>query len=189
MRSILHLIVSGLLVASLLSCRSTGVRTDWDTSVSFGEMRRYFWQEPEATDGTDPFADNALLRKRLRIGIVSAMAERGFVEQASPESADFVVTYLVVLDNRIRGDGVGWDGIGGYSRYGLGDIHSDFRIRNYQESTLIIDVLDAKSNQLIWRGWKAGVVGTRDQERSDAHVMSGIQEIIDAFPSSQAPVP
>lgn len=179
-------IVSGLLVLILLmaGCQSTRVRTDWDPSRSFEGFETFAWSEPPKSEGADPFADNTLLRKRLRFAIETALAARGYQAVEDPQEADFLATYSVVLDDRIRDYGSSSVGFhrGGRYGYGYGPIFTSPTITEYQESTLIIDLLDPETKDLLWRGWSMGLVGTRDRDRSDERLNRGVQKILDRFP-------
>jgi len=178
------LVCLGLGLVMLLRCRTVRVHTDWDPGVSFADFQQYAWLEPPEVEGANPFADNSLLRKRLRHAIEFGVAARGYRMVDAAEEADFLVTYSVVLNERIEDHGsvsAGF-GYGYYRRYGFGPSYSSPSIRNYQESTLIIDIVDPVSMELLWRGWGSGVVGTRDRDRSGERVQDGVRQILAKFP-------
>ena len=177
------LAIAGLVVG-LLGCQTFNVRTDWDPDRLFDGYQRYVWVEPPEVEGASPFADNALLRKRLRRAIEDELAERGFRAVRERTQADFLVTYSVILEERLKVDGYSATAGGGYyHRYGgFGSIHSSSSIRTFQESTLIIDFLDPRNDDLVWRGWSTGIVGTRDRERGDERIASGVDAILNEFP-------
>lgn len=181
-------LVAGLLfacVAVALGCRTIVVKTDYDSNVDYLELQRFAWLEPPEVEDAHPFADNTLLRKRVRGAIENALAARGYRRVERVEDADFLATYSVILEERIRDDGsisVGYGGYRGYRRYGFGTVFSSPSITNYQESTLIIDLLDPSTEELLWRGWGSGVVGTRDRERSVERIQDGVRQILDRFP-------
>lgn len=177
-----------LLVALLVGCQTLTVRTDFDPSASFEQRQRWAWLEPPLIEGRDPFADNTLLRKRVRSAVEAALSARGYREVAEPEAADFLVTYSVILDERVRVDGGTAIGIGAYDRFGYGRVYSGPSVRNYQESTLIIDVLEPETRDLIWRGWAGGVLDTRDRERSRTRLQDGVRQILEEFPPESGPV-
>jgi hypothetical protein len=190
-----HRIRSSALIAVLslmlvAGCRTYNVRTDWDPAISFERLQRYHWQEPPAREGADPFEDNTLLRKRLRFSIEAALTERGYRAVEDIADADFLVTYGVVLDERLQVDGVnsgfGGAGVGyrgGGGRWGFygGGINTT-SVREYQESVLLIDFLNPADEQLIWRGWGTGIVQTRDRERGQDRLDDGVSKILAEFP-------
>ena len=57
--------VAGVLAA----CQSFDVRTDWDDTVRFDAMKRFHFESPPEVEGANPFADNSILRKRVRAAI------------------------------------------------------------------------------------------------------------------------
>lgn len=186
----LALVVMVLLLFSFAGCRTYNVRTDWDPAIPFERLQRYQWQEPPTREGANPFEDNTLLRKRVRFTIESALAERGYLAVEDAAKADFLVTYGIVMDDRLQVDGVN-TGFGGFGigargrRGGLGYYGTGINttsVREYQESTLLIDFLNPEDEALIWRGWGTGIVQTRDRERGQDRLDEGVRKILGEFP-------
>ena len=175
-------------LVGLMACQSFNVRSDWDESVSFDGYRRYHWLEPPVTPGSDPFADNSLLRKRVRNAIEANLTGRGFTAVEDPAQADFVVTYGVVVDEKLRVTGGGATAIGGYGYgygrwpVGVGGVYGGTDVRDYQEAVLLIDFLAPESRELVWRGWGSGFLQTRDRSRGQKRFEAGVKAILDAFP-------
>ncbi len=179
------LLVSGLVALMIGGCRTFDVRSDWDETVRFDGMKRFTFEEPPEVEGANPFADNSILRKRVRGAIEAVLAERGFASAATATEADFVITYQVMLEEELRVDGVTvGTGIGGWQRpYGYGTVGSTTsRIDAYQEATLIVDVLVPESRELAWRGWGSRMLSTRDRNRSDERLQEGVRAILERFP-------
>lgn len=179
---------AALVLLAFAGCRTFDVRTDWDPGHGFDALQRFAFVEPPELEGANPFADNDLLRKRVRHALVSVLLERGHVEVDDPARADFLVTYAVLLEERLRvhehAAGVG----GGFYRrpFGLGTVHSTADIRSVQESTLLIDVLEPTEQALVWRGWGTGILGTRDRDRGDERLFDGVRAILREFPPGEA---
>jgi hypothetical protein len=171
------------LMIGLVGCQTFNVRTDWDPATSFAEFQQYFWVEPPEVEGASPFADNTLLRKRVRFAIEAELNGRGIRSTEPREDADFLVTYSVILDERLRVNSYSTTS-GGYPyRYiGFGSVYSSAHIRNFQESTLIIDFLDPTNDDLVWRGWATGIVRTRDRDRGHDRLARGVKAVLNAFP-------
>lgn len=175
---------SVLLVAILMTgCRSFNVQTDWDPQAPFEGLERFYLVEPPPIEGADPFADNTLLRKRVRYAVETVLEERGYLPAETRDEADFLISYEVLLDREFRVDGVS-SRAGGFYRsdpfFGAGV--STARVRSFQESTLVLDFKDPATDDLIWRGWGTGIVGTRDRDRGQGRVEDGVRAIIDHFP-------
>lgn len=183
------LMMSGLLILTIGGCRTFDVRSDWDETLRFDEMKRFHFEEPRQVEGANPFADNSILRKRVRGAIEAVLVERGFAPAHDRAGSDFVVTYRVMLEEELRVDGVTvGTGIGGWQRpYGYGAVRSTTsRIDAYQESTLIVDVLVPETGDLAWRGWGSRMLSTRDRNRSDERLQEGVRAILERFPPGRA---
>lgn len=181
-----------LLLLVLSACRTFNIRSDWDDSVSFAEYARYHFLEPPEVAGADPFADNDLLRKRIRGAVEANLRARGFEAVADPADADFIVTYGVVMDEKLRVTGGGATAIGGYGYgygrwpVGVGGLYGGGDVRDYQEATLLVDFLEPTSRELVWRGWGSGFIQTRDRDRSQRQFQAGVKAVLDAFPPKGA---
>jgi len=179
------------LLVGMAGCASIDVRSDWDSSVDFSGYQRFHWVEPPRHENADPFADNDLLRKRVRLAVFRALEERGYRPTSSAEEADFLVTWDITLEERLRVSG---GQLGGYyagyrhpfrSGYpGYAGAGGSSTVRSDQGSTLLIDFLDGRTHQLAWRGWANDVVGTRDRVRDLEEVEKGVRQILEAFPPS-----
>jgi hypothetical protein len=54
----------------------------------------------------------------------------------------------------------------------------------FKQGTLIIDVIDPKSKQLLWRGWTEGAV--KKPDAGYGKIRSQVQEIIQRMPAPNA---
>jgi hypothetical protein len=166
-----------------VGCQSFKVRSDWDPAVPFSSFGRYVWVEPPAREEANPFADNTLLRGRVRAAVEDALSRRGFRSQESRAGAHFLVTYHVVLEEQFEFDTLPFSS-GYYHRrhHAFGAFHSIPRAVAFQESSLVIDFLDPRTDDLVWRGWASGILGTRDRIRSLDVLDRGVEAILNAFP-------
>ncbi len=172
-------------IAIATGCRSYGVRSDWDRLTSFDAMRSYHFEDPPEVEGANPFADNSLLRKRVRRALEWVLKERGFAVAESRESADFVVTYQVLLEDEMRVNTITSGAGAGFWRYRgarTGAYSSTAQVRSVQEATLVVDMLSPESSELAWRGWGQGMLTTRDRDRSEERLLDGVRAILASFP-------
>lgn len=125
----------GLMLLAISGCRTFDVRSDWDRGADFERYARFYFFEPPRAEGSNPFADNDLLRKRLRATIVDALEARGFRSVGARGEADFLVTWDVMLEDRIRVSGAASGAVPFHRRrLGLGFSYSTADVRAYQES-------------------------------------------------------
>ena len=173
-----------LALSLAMGCANITVHTDYDETVDFARYRTYQWLEPPLREASaeeqkpdDPFEQNTLLDQRVRRAVDRELASRGYREVAEGPPA-FRVTYHVVLKDKSRLRSYG-GGIGGYHRGwhygGLGGSSYD-----YQQGTLILDLIDPATDRLAWRGWAVGT--NRQGYYTEERVARSVEEILNRFP-------
>jgi hypothetical protein len=122
----------------------------------------------------DPRLDNnEFFVTRVRTAVERALAARGWTKAADPR----VLVHFhasVVQDLRF----VGAETATGYC--------ADCQPEVYDSGTLLIDIVDAADDTLIWRGWaKGNVDGLVDNQRwLDEQVDRAIVKIFDRWPAA-----
>jgi hypothetical protein len=129
----------------------------------------------------DPLANNAIWATDMRDALRRGLAEHGIVE-ATSGNPDFFVAFYVGLQDRYdmqylgyglpvfhRGFRSGWWGWpGGYDAWAV----------PYTQSTVIVDVIDAHTNQLVWRGHD---VDTFNMDHPDKTLTKAVDNVLDRF--------
>ncbi|NJO03098.1 MAG: DUF4136 domain-containing protein [Bacteroidia bacterium] len=59
--------------------------------------------------------------------------------------------------------------------------------RNYEEGTLIVDLVDARTNKLVWQGWAVGEINYAS-DRYKEELARKVAQIFAEFPA-RIPVP
>ena len=75
----------------------------------------------------------------------------------------------------------------GYGRYGrpMGG-YSETRVSEYTQGTLIIDIVDAASNELVWRGSTEGRVREKKTpEEREKRIRDAVAAILAEFPPAR----
>jgi len=169
-----------------LSGCATRVRSDFDREVVFSHYKTFDWIAPPVrasegelrSDPEGPFARNSLLDKRIRAAVNSKLRARGFQYVEGGES-NFRLNYHVTFKDKLVGSGSDF----GYTgRYHRGAFSSGFNwsVRQYQEGTIIIDIVDRAKDQLVWRGWM--VSRNRDGNYDEAEINRAVNQILMRFP-------
>jgi hypothetical protein len=180
------------LSASLLlvwSCSHLRVDTDYDTEVDFSKFHSFTWLEPPVTsepsespveDLIDPFEKNSLLDKRVRQAVEQELLARGY-RRAADGRSEFQLQYHVILKDRMKVRSYPYAHYGYRSYpYGYGGAVGGVSSYNYKEGTLIIDIVDASTRQLAWRGWAVGV--NRAGYYTDEKVGAVVNAVLARFP-------
>ena len=162
------------LAIGLGGCNTFSVRTDYDDEADFATLSSFAWVDPPDDAQASPFADNGLLRKRIRQAVAEVLNAKGYREAAETD-ADFLVTFHVTIENRVR-----TYGHYGYPYYGRGWGRGPSYTASFKEGTLILDLMLAEERRLIWRGWRSNAVPTPDTE--GPKIRLAVEKILERFP-------
>jgi len=179
------------LLAAVTAC-SSGISTtqDFKPDFSFAQVQTWNWMpEPPRTGAADPRADNDFVRGRIRTSIEAEMEDKGF--QKVDGDADLLVGFHLALDegvdyqalNTYYGGGWGY-GMYRYPYGGVGMSSTTVQERRYTVGTLIIDVFDVASRELVWRGSGEGRLKdpTPDPVERQRRTDDAVWEIMKPFP-------
>ncbi|MGB2152532.1 MAG: DUF4136 domain-containing protein, partial [Flavobacteriaceae bacterium] len=139
-----------LLFLSLLflSCSSIRVYHDFDAGVDFDSYTSYAFFKP----GIDEVEISDLDKKRILKAIEKELANKDLISSETPE---LLVNIAVKSSNDVyinnwNGWGYGWGWGWGY---GWGWPHNNIAtVSSQTNGILFIDLIDAKSKQLVWQG-------------------------------------
>lgn len=170
----------------LAACSPIKVRHDYDQDVNFTEYQTYKWVEQDTQaegDAKSAKMRNDLLDKRIRSAVDKQLEGKGLKLVA--EQPDLLVTYFTGVDEKIRvmdrGYRYGAYYGSGYSYYGLGTPAVD--VYQYKVGNLIIDLIDSKTNKLVWRGSAEAVVDeTASSREREERIQEAVSKILSDYP-------
>jgi len=172
----------------LTACSTLTVQTDYETTYDFSALNTYAWLEGEAPSG-DIRINNSLIINRVVNAVNSSLQSKGYT-LVDKDKADFHVNWFGGIENKIRQESInsyygylGYDSDDwGYRGYWPGYIRT--YTYEYQQGTLIIDIADSKSKQLVWRG-----IGQEylEEKETPEQITQGINQIVIEILSSFLP--
>jgi hypothetical protein len=133
------------IVLALASISFADTKTDYDHGVNFYKYRTYAWKEPSPDTG---IVRNSLVLSRIEGAVNEKLAEKGLRrDDQNPDIylATHVSARTVQDVNYWPADGWGYGWGWGW---GWGP---NVTVTPYVEGTIVIDMLDAKTNRLVWR--------------------------------------
>ena len=149
----------------------------------YASWHSFAWKAPAPGTVRNPILDSGILATRVAEAVKSTLAGKGYTEVAAPANADFLATYHTALrESQQPGSSFGF----AYGTFGPGynTVFVDTGPnRRMQEGSLILDVIDAGTHKLVWRGWV-----TRDLEQnqySATAVNRAVQRILARFPPQE----
>jgi len=169
-------------VAVLSACSSATYRSDWDTQANFTDYTQFAWFDrvPRRMPPPGPSV-SPLVVERVERSVIAELEARGF-SSVPVKSADFLVTYYVGIDRRvsIHHMGYGYPGWGWRWGWGGGWGGGHSRMHSYPVGSVVVDVIDSSSRQLVWRGVGEAVFTNPDPP--DQKVAKVVSRILVDFP-------
>jgi hypothetical protein len=176
------------LLALLAACSQIPVSTDYDPAWQLKPAATFAWVPPSKQRVTDPLIDNELFARRIQRAVDDQLRAKG-LGQGSADSADLLVSYHISTQEKLDIDTFHssfgyypcWGGCWGPSwRGGWGN---DVTVRQYTAGTLIVDLVDASTKSLVWRGIaERRVPRFRSPEDRDAYIRETVTAIFQRFP-------
>lgn len=177
-----------VLVAILIgACAAPGpeVRSDYDRSADFSQFRSYAIMPGAGRNPNGQY--DTLIGERVTRAIHAEMAARGYQRSAEP---DLLVNFSVTVQNvtkvsqvprteryptayRYRG--------GSYATWSTYTTY-DTWVREFEEGTLLIDIVDRQRQQLVWEAAGRGRVTKKKLENIDATVTTAVAELFKRYP-------
>lgn len=142
--------IRSLLIAvcalAITGCASKVV-TDYDSGIAFGDYSS--WNFAPSKDGEENYV--SLDGGRIRAAIEREMESEN-LRKVTDGGADLLVAWQIVAEERIERGGSGFGfGLGfGSGNFGWG-ISAPPPIEKVVEGKLVVELVDARSNQVVWR--------------------------------------
>jgi hypothetical protein len=180
-----------LALAAFLStaCSSLPLRAgaDFEPGYDFAKYAFYTWEEPEGSPTGDPrLDDNPFFVHRLHAAIHWELATRGIrFGRSDGMGAGLTVHHHASVRDRVEVFDA--DREAGYtSEYGEGT-----QVVQYEEGTFLIDLADARTKEVIWRGWAQLDLGRalRDPEVMRDQIDEAIRRMFEDFPIAPGAYP
>jgi hypothetical protein len=170
-----------LLAATVVACTSTAPRFEADPSADLVALKRFGWHAAPR-EATHPL-DSEILRKRVRSSVAGDLTARGYAfDQAA---AEFVVrSHLIVEANAKPAPrlsiGLGTGSYGGSVGTSVA-VGGSTEIGKAQDGlTLVVELRDARSDELLWQGWREVKPAIGDPTRPDLD--AAVRAILADFP-------
>ena len=174
MRSHIGLVV--LLVLAAVSVSAMDIYVDFDRSGRFSWYKTYAYVD---TEETSLKGHNDLMHSRIKNAIEHYLSQGRMTENT--HDPNLFVTYHALSSQAMRVDpvsfGVGFGGGWARDPYWGGVGISTANTSTYEQGTLIIDIWEAESKKLVWRGVAVDAF-VDDPDKADKKIAKAIQKMI-----------
>ena len=171
-----------LLITGLSGCATTHeVVTQYSRLTDFSGLKTYDWLADTGKISGEPLLDDAVIHEQIRGAVEIELSNKKYVKYTRGDP-DFFIHYHVIVEDRPKpasrsrfyDDTLSW-------KEGL--TPADPEIEEYRKGTLIIDIIDAKSKNLFWRGSTAAeIYPYAIPMQKIRQIKKGVKEIVAQFP-------
>jgi hypothetical protein len=168
----LALVGMTLVFAGMASAQQ--VKTDYDRSANFALYKTYSWEHVETKD--------PLNVDRIKHAVNTVLAARGWTMVDS--GADVAVVAMEITRDQQTlntfydglGGGWGWRRLGG-GGFGEATTTTD----TYKVGTVVVDLFDTKTKQLIWRGSASDTL-SNNSDKNIKNLNESVDKMFKHFP-------
>ncbi len=172
-----------ILAMALVACAAQAPRieTDFSQEYNFSQIKSYAFVPGDGSNAT------SLYSQRIEQAITDEMALAGY-RPAEAASADVLVNYLIVgrekQDIRTYHHGSAFHYYGRYRHYGcIGCGYTSVYVQNYTEGTLVIELVDRASEQVVWRSvTKERLKPEQTPDQRDAFIRQRVALMFQQYP-------
>ncbi|HEY2118276.1 MAG TPA: DUF4136 domain-containing protein [Candidatus Acidoferrum sp.] len=166
------LILAGMLFLLASNSFAQKVKTDYDRNADFGKYKTYSWEQVKTKD--------PLNIERIKNAVNMTLASKGWTLVNS--GGDVCIVAMEITQNQQTlntyydgfGGGWRWRGFGGFSE-------ATTTTETYQVGTLVVDLFDAKTKELVWRGDSSDTLSNNSNKNIE-NLDKGVEKMFNKFP-------
>lgn len=161
-----------LLFAGAVSAQE--VKTDYDRSANFRQYKTYSWEQVKTKDALDV--------DRIKNAVNVTLMAKGWTQVESGGDVSIVAMEITrnqqTLNTFYNGFGGGW----GWRRFGGGGLgEATTTTETYKVGTVVVDLFDSKTKQLIWRGATSDTL-SNNSDKNIKNLDKGVEKMFKNFP-------
>lgn len=167
------LIPLGLVIGS---CAPIHVSSHVEPSANFASYHSFAWGPADALPTGDPRLDNnPFFHDYLQGAVERRMQEHGIPLAGNAADADLLLHYHAAVTQRFDVSP---------SNQTSSGVYAEPQVLDYDESTIVLDMIDAKTMRLVWRGWAQESLQSvvDNQERLKKHIEDSVALMLKQLP-------
>ena len=185
-------VAGALVLFAVTTGFAMSVKSDYEKSFDFSQLRTFAFKTDRSSN--DPLGTNTLEAGRIQSALATQLEANGFTQ--SSQNPDFIVAFYSRTKQKTQvqssagfgpgpgpgfgfGRGFGW----GYGvpyrarwRWGFGP---DVWTNTYTQGCVMVDIIDPKTNELVWRGVVKDTVNGIGQSEKQAN--EAAKDVVKSF--------
>lgn len=146
------------------------IKTDYDRNANFSQYKTFSFEKIQTK--------NSLWVDRITSAVSAALTAKGLTQVSSGGDISIVAIELTKEQQTLN---TFYDNFGGGWRWGGGFGDATTTTDTYRVGTLVVDLFDAKSKQLIWRGSESDALSDKSS-KNIKNLDKGVEKLFREFP-------
>jgi hypothetical protein len=173
------LVLIGMMFLLTGKASAQEVKTDYDRGANFAQYKTYSWEHVKTKDALDV--------DRIKNAVNAVLAAKGWTWVESGGDVSIIAIETTqdqqTLNTFYDGFGGGWGyrrfGGGGFGGGGFGEATTT--TDTYKVGTVVVDLFDTKTKQLVWRGSSSDTLSNKS-DKNIKNLDKGVQKMFKKFP-------
>jgi hypothetical protein len=168
--------------AGCASVPRVGVSSDFDHAVNFRSYKTWAWYPAQPTDaeGGPAKGYNSFFDQRMRRSVEAELVRKGLTK--ADKNPDVYIAYSARVEDKQRTSPNMYGPYGYPYWYGSYWNRPYQTVQDYKAGNVIIDIIDAKRKELVWRGYGQSQVD--EQSLSETDVNRLVTGVLGTYPPS-----
>ncbi|MCP3097564.1 DUF4136 domain-containing protein [Myxococcus sp. K15C18031901] len=181
-----------LLALLFAACSSINVNTNYDPGAvqQLDSYKTYAWM-PQPT-GSDKRVYNPIVGAQVEKATDQYLQSRGYQRVDPGSNPNFLIGWHGAINEKLEADtvnsyyGYPYDPVWDPFFLGPGPVVPETYVRQYEEGTLLLDIVDASSQKLVWRGTaKSELKENADAESQQKRIYKAVSKMLKDFPPKE----
>src|SRR3984893_763201 len=173
-KQMIVVVLLGLMFLFAGKASAQQVKTDYDRSANFAQYKTYSWEHVNTQDPLDV--------NRIKSAVNTALAAKGWTQVDSGGDVSILAVEMTrnqqTLNTFYDGFGGGW----GWRRFGGGGLgEATTTTETYKVGTVVVDLFDTKTKELIWRGTASDTL-SNNSNKNIKNLDKGVEKMFKKFP-------
>ena len=154
-------------------CVAGEARNDFDPDIDFSRFKTFAFIGGHDLENSG-WLDEPEMRERFKNFISGALEMRGLMEVPKDQAHSLAVRYWVARRQKQDvavidyGSSMAWGGYAPYCTGVWGYSYEEYVVRNYVKGTLIVDLIDPTTKELVWRTFLRQKIEDRSKAYNEA---------------------
>jgi hypothetical protein len=179
--------VFAALVCALATASCWGIRVgaDRNRDARVAELRSWSWMPASPSGASQEEVPVTPLDRAIQSSVEAELAALGYEHREGGAEPDFWVAYHRATDDKLNAETL----YRGYPPVAYSGVYpTETYVPEYDEGTLLVDVIRAEPRELLWRGWARRAVHGSGQQGAE-RVRTALARLFERFPAHSGAAP